>query len=223
MENQLIPARRRIHPLVATAAVAVTAVSLLGMAAITGVVAPSHGMVASAANASPHDPRPAAVMAPSGNDMTASPIIDASGRRYVTADGQILEVVPHKPALTSLVENKKYSGNGQHHAVRSKDPVVHHRAVHYYAHSNGQDPQYVQNIYHDSQPSYQSPPAQSHPVLNYVNDMHPVGTGVGAVIGGLLGNQVGGGNGRKIATVAGALLGGYSGNEVAHNRNPLAW
>ena len=92
-----------------------------------------------------------------------------------------------------------------------------------------QEPQYVQNTYREPQPVYQSQPdqpvqpVQPHPVLNYVNDMHPVGTGMGAVIGGLLGNQVGGGNGRKIATVAGALLGGYSGNEVAHNRNPLPW
>jgi outer membrane lipoprotein SlyB len=36
----------------------------------------------------------------------------------------------------------------------------------------------------------------------------------GAVLGGVLGNQVGGGNGRKLATVAGAVGGGYAGNEV---------
>jgi uncharacterized protein YcfJ len=37
---------------------------------------------------------------------------------------------------------------------------------------------------------------------------------VGAVVGGLLGNQIGGGNGKKIATVAGAVGGGYAGNQV---------
>ncbi len=44
----------------------------------------------------------------------------------------------------------------------------------------------------------------------------PSGVGVvaGAVVGGLLGNQVGGGNGRKLATVAGAIGGGYAGNEI---------
>ena len=40
------------------------------------------------------------------------------------------------------------------------------------------------------------------------------GTAVGAVVGGLLCNQVGGGNGKKIATVAGAVGGGYAGNQV---------
>ena len=40
------------------------------------------------------------------------------------------------------------------------------------------------------------------------------GTAAGAVVGGLLGNQIGGGNGKKIATVAGAIGGGYAGNQV---------
>ncbi|MFZ6656977.1 glycine zipper 2TM domain-containing protein [Undibacterium sp. TJN19] len=47
----------------------------------------------------------------------------------------------------------------------------------------------------------------------------PLGIGLGAVVGGLLGNQVGGGNGRTLATIAGAVGGGYIGNEVA-KRNP---
>lgn len=36
----------------------------------------------------------------------------------------------------------------------------------------------------------------------------------GAVVGGLLGHQVGGGTGKKIATVGGAVAGGYAGNEI---------
>ncbi|KRW69044.1 hypothetical protein AO729_04340 [Pseudomonas sp. TTU2014-066ASC] len=48
-----------------------------------------------------------------------------------------------------------------------------------------------------------------------VQDQHRIaGTAVGAVVGGLLGNQVGGGSGKKIATVAGAVGGGYAGNQV---------
>jgi len=45
-----------------------------------------------------------------------------------------------------------------------------------------------------------------------------VGMGLGAVVGGLLGNQVGSGNGRKLATIAGAVGGGYVGNEIAKNQ-----
>ena len=59
------------------------------------------------------------------------------------------------------------------------------------------------------QPRYAEPaPAQP----NYV------GIGTGAVIGGLIGNQIGGGNGKKLATVAGVIGGGMLGNEIA-NRN----
>jgi uncharacterized protein YcfJ len=40
-------------------------------------------------------------------------------------------------------------------------------------------------------------------------------TMIGAVVGGLLGNQVGKGDGRQAATVAGAVAGGAIGNQVA--------
>ena len=40
------------------------------------------------------------------------------------------------------------------------------------------------------------------------------GSVLGAVAGGVLGHQFGGGRGRDVATVAGALAGGYAGNQV---------
>lgn len=43
------------------------------------------------------------------------------------------------------------------------------------------------------------------------------GTLVGAGVGGLLGNQIGGGSGRTAATVGGALLGGAAGSHVGQN------
>ena len=51
-----------------------------------------------------------------------------------------------------------------------------------------------------------------------VKDQHKItGTAIGAVVGGLLGNQIGGGSGKKLATVAGAVGGGYAGNKVQGN------
>jgi outer membrane lipoprotein SlyB len=44
------------------------------------------------------------------------------------------------------------------------------------------------------------------------------GTAIGAIAGGLLGNTVGHGDGRKAATVAGALAGGAIGHHVEKNR-----
>ena len=46
-----------------------------------------------------------------------------------------------------------------------------------------------------------------------------VGVVGGAVVGGLLGNQIGKGNGRALATVGGAVAGGYAGNEIQKNVN----
>ncbi len=46
-----------------------------------------------------------------------------------------------------------------------------------------------------------------------------VGTAGGAILGGLLGNQVGSGNGRKLATVAGAIGGAVAGNQIEGNMN----
>lgn len=51
-----------------------------------------------------------------------------------------------------------------------------------------------------------------------VQDEHQlVGTIAGALIGGVIGHQVGGGSGRDLATVAGAAGGGYAGNRIQKN------
>ena len=51
-----------------------------------------------------------------------------------------------------------------------------------------------------------------------------VGIVGGAVVGGLLGNQIGGGTGKTLATVGGAVAGGYAGNEVQkHATSKNVW
>ncbi len=46
------------------------------------------------------------------------------------------------------------------------------------------------------------------------------GTVIGAVAGGLIGHQIGGGNGKTLATVGGAVAGGYAGNQIQkHHQN----
>ena len=46
-----------------------------------------------------------------------------------------------------------------------------------------------------------------------------VGVVGGAVVGGLLGNRLGGGTGRALMTAGGAAAGGYAGNEIEKNAN----
>lgn len=67
-----------------------------------------------------------------------------------------------------------------------------------------------------------TPRQECHDVV--VNERAPVrdtnriaGTAIGAVAGGLLGHQIGGGTGRDLATVGGAVAGGYAGNQVQKN------
>ncbi|HYM41861.1 MAG TPA: glycine zipper 2TM domain-containing protein [Steroidobacteraceae bacterium] len=61
---------------------------------------------------------------------------------------------------------------------------------------------------HDEQVTRQAPVKDEHQVI---------GTLAGAVIGGVIGHQIGGGSGRDLATVAGAAGGGYAGNRVQKN------
>ena len=58
---------------------------------------------------------------------------------------------------------------------------------------------------HDEQVTHTKPPKDENRL---------VGTGVGAVVGGLLGHQIGGGSTKVVTTVAGAAAGGYAGNQI---------
>lgn len=62
---------------------------------------------------------------------------------------------------------------------------------------------------HDEAVTVQKPVKDEHQIL---------GTAIGAVVGGVAGHQVGGGDGKKIATVVGAAAGAYAGHEIQKNQ-----
>jgi uncharacterized protein YcfJ len=82
--------------------------------------------------------------------------------------------------------------------------IVHHRYV-----THTKPVQVAQNA---PAPAPVYAPAQPQQKVAKVS---PIGIGVGAVVGGVLGSKVGGGNGKTLATIAGAVGGGYVGNEIA--------
>ena len=140
----------RIHPLVAAAAVGVLLFSLVGVAAMTGLLPNSN---------STNSPQEEVAAVDTKTDKAATdqksraPVRESTPTRVATA--------PHAPpACTNC---------GRVEAIRSVQTAA-----------------------------------------------PPSGIGVvgGAVVGGLLGNQIGGGSGRTLATVAGAVGGGYAGNEI---------
>ncbi len=58
-------------------------------------------------------------------------------------------------------------------------------------------------------------------IQSYTGERRTTGGGAvaGAIVGGLLGNQVGSGDGKTAATVAGAVVGGIAGNAIEKNAN----
>ncbi|MGK5027783.1 glycine zipper 2TM domain-containing protein [Janthinobacterium sp. RB2R34] len=90
-------------------------------------------------------------------------------------------------------------------AAPAPAPVVHKRVVHRVAQAR---PASRDDDYAYREPVRQQQQVQAPAQPNYV------GIGTGAVLGGLIGNQVGGGRGKALATVAGVIGGGFLGNAV---------
>jgi uncharacterized protein YcfJ len=212
----------RIHPLMAAAAASVIIVSLTGAAAITGMLpssrsapepqaaalAPTAGMPLAAPLATGQLQAAAQTQAQYAAPLAAGQMLAAAPNQYPQAAPMVVSAAPGTttyvqtpnaptvivkqeaaPAVKTVVQKPRVVER----VVERR--VVEHRPVRY------EQPTYRQA----SAPAPAPAPAQP----NYV------GIGTGAVIGGLIGNQIGGGNGKKLATVAGIIGGGYLGNEVA--------
>lgn len=192
---------KRIHPLMAAAAASVIIVSLAGTAAITGVLPSSHS--------APEAPMPTTQVAPAYAGAvapTAAPAMAAQG----------LQPVPvgyAQPAGAAYAQPAAYAQQAypvQAAAQPAPAPVVIEKTIiKEVPVKQASRPHTVHTSYarHEA-PAYYEPAPRPAPQPNYV------GIGTGAVIGGLIGNQVGGGNGKKLATVAGIIGGGMIGNQM---------
>jgi uncharacterized protein YcfJ len=202
----------RIHPLMAAAAVSVIVVSLTGAAAITGLLpnsnsAPDPQLAALVPAASP-DALPAKPASAPGMAPLAAPL-SAPTAAYMPATAPAAAYAPAAPVVKEEKPVVKRSVE--------KPRVVHQRqqttqvARNDAPRSYDQRQQTTQVARNDAPRSYEQQPVQPTAAQpNYV------GIGAGAVIGGLIGNQIGGGNGKKLATVAGIIGGGMLGNEIAN-------
>lgn len=197
----------RIHPMMAAAAASVIIVSLTGAAAITGLLPSSK---------SAPEPMPLAATSPYNLQQ---PGMQQPGLQvpngYMVQNGQLVPVSANQQQLVPAMVPAMVPANQLAYAqpvaqqqqpqptvIIKEKPVVRVVEKTRVVHAAPKPVRY-------EQPRYAEPaPAQP----NYV------GIGTGAVIGGLIGNQIGGGNGKKLATVAGVIGGGMLGNEIA-NRN----
>jgi outer membrane lipoprotein SlyB len=189
IKNRSVPLRAQlgqIHPLMATAAVAVTLVSLVGIAAITGVIPSSHGT-------------PAQMMGTTGMNGQAPMMSGAQNMPMSSA--------PMATQSPNYVPTEKP-------AYVTPAPEVKHVAAHQAASSHNSQ-NYAQDDYKVAEAVCGNcGRVESVVAVRHEGQGSGLGVAAGAVLGGVLGNQVGGGNGRTLATVAGAVAGGYGGNEV---------
>jgi uncharacterized protein YcfJ len=196
---EAIKTTQRIHPLMATAAVSVIVVSLAGAAAITGLLPSSHGAPETTPLATAQvNPAYAAMLAPTASlapqAMMAAPVAapvayaQPVAAQYAQAAPAYAQAAP-TPAPVVIKETIIKEVPVKQAAPKTR--VVHHT-------------KYVRDD------RYYAPAPRQAAQPNYV------AIGTGAVVGGLLGNQVGGGNGRKLATIAGVIGGGMLGNQIAN-------
>jgi outer membrane lipoprotein SlyB len=144
---------QRIHPLVATAAVAVILLSMTGIAAMMGW-------------------------------------LPTSSANKAEADLRVEETRTPTPKASVIANNSKSSAASTQ--AKTPSPVA---------------------------TCAQCGKVEGVRSVTRAGDTNGIGVAAGAIIGGLLGNQVGGGDGRTLATIAGAVGGGYTGNEVEkHSR-----
>ena len=144
----------------------------------------------------------AGILPNSRANVPATPAIPADVAAMTPANAAALAAPVTAPVAAPVV------------AQAAPAPVVHKRVVHHTQVAQAR-PAYNDNNdgYRDT--AYREPARQQQPVPapapaqpNYV------GIGTGAVLGGLIGNQVGGGRGKALATVAGVIGGGMLGNAV---------
>lgn len=192
----------RIHPLFAAAAVSVIAVSATGIAALTGILPSSKAE--SAAHTIP-------ISLSAQQTIGARQAFEAQQLAAAQLAAQQLSPQAQQPALmpepAPVVRQPAIQAVPERVIVREiayREPAP-HKPVHK-ASARSHETQHQQPVYAPA------PVVQEHKP-NYV------AIGTGAVVGGLIGNQIGGGNGKKLATLAGIIGGGYVGNEIANRNN----
>lgn len=190
MENPKTP--NKIHPLVAGAAVSLMLLSLVGVAAMTGLLPNSTSSTT-----------PVAILAssaPEASDNTISTLAPTTAvkqfvaKKETEADAATDEQIQpkHKPVPKPVYKST---------------PSINPNA--YVPYVPSVSPQPVQAAICGNCGTIESVNA-----IQQATQPNGIGAVAGAVLGGILGNQVGGGNGRKLATVAAAVGGGFAGNEV---------
>ncbi len=186
MSNEATSALRRIHPLTAIAAVSITALSLTGVAAMTGLIGGSRAEPAAATHsviaAAPGNPVSATMAA---EPASAAPASAASIPTTAAIHAPPTAATPATPASAAPAPVKQ--------AVKApvKQATPAQAAI---------DPTMGTVVSIDR--------------VDISSANNGIGAIAGAVVGGVAGHQVGGGRGKDVATVLGAVGGAVAGNAI---------
>jgi outer membrane lipoprotein SlyB len=181
----------RIHPLVAAASVSLILVSAVGVAAMTGLLPNSHSTFTPATVASVPPPpvidTPVVATAPTAAEAKTESKTQATDRETVkrAASPSAEKVTAPRPASTASSQSRTPT-YADNSRVTVQAPAI----------------------------CYDCGRVESVNAIQAQGEPSGVGMIAGGVIGGLIGNQIGGGNGKKVATVAGAVGGGYAGHQI---------
>jgi outer membrane lipoprotein SlyB len=203
---QTSPASPRQHPLLLIAALAVILFSLIGTAAIMGWLPSSHGGTRNGLT--------------DADRAALSASLQPGQPGYVAPAQPVQPVVPAQPAYNAQAyapapTSSAYGDSGAQGATAAGAAQPAAPATAYVPEER-------------SRPAPKSSRADSGwcATCGNVESVRAItqraqGSGVGAaggaILGGLLGNQVGSGHGRQLATVAGAVGGAVLGNQVEGN------
>jgi len=182
------PSRKSLHPLIATAAVAVIILSAVGVAAITGLIPTSKGK--EDPNAAPMT-QSAAPSRPTDNQVKAQPAPVQTAKQAVPAPAPVKQAAPRPaepaspPAPVAAAPREPVQVAAAERAAPQPKPIC-----------------------------VDCGTIESVREIKQAGEGSGLGAVAGGVAGAVLGNQVGGGSGRKIATVVGAVGGAVAGHQV---------
>ncbi|HUX26340.1 MAG TPA: glycine zipper 2TM domain-containing protein [Burkholderiales bacterium] len=192
--------KRGIHPLIALAAVSVTLFSLVGIAAITGLIPTSRSQTAQVATAQAETPKPTDEAAKLAEKAAPAVVHKPAAHRIAAKHAR-----PVERAARPAEEPVKVAGNDIPMNVAQTPPPP-----------PNQPP-----------PSFEPPKPicndcgviESMREVEIKNEAIGSGTAIGGIAGAILGNQAGQGRGRDAMTVLGAIGGAVAGHEIEKNRN----
>lgn len=213
------PARASAHPMLLIAALAVIVFCLVGTAAILGWLPSGVGSGKASGELSASDRAALASRMADADPAIRSNLLAANGTgsldNGVNAERERVLAAERSRELDEREREREFAAEEARNAEqqRERDAAAAERR----AEARRSEPVRVARA-EPARPSCSNcGNVESVRTIRQRAEGSGLGAAGGAVLGGLLGNQVGGGSGRKIATVAGAVGGAVVGNQVEGN------